>query len=203
MALNRTSIFGLAADDLASALFPWYALQVRTRYERAVAGYLTGLDYEWFLPVCKDRKLWSDRIKQIETPLFPGYLFCRFDVQKRLPILKVPGVVQIVGYNRQPVSVDESEIAAIQTLVASGVPNQPCSFVEIGDRVQIESGPLRGLQGILVESRGRHKFVLSVSHLQRSVAVEIDSSFVTSLRSSSRPGLERAASQVRAIPVAV
>ena len=189
MALNRTSIFGLAADDLASAPLPWYALQVRTRYERAVAGYLTGLDYEWFLPVCKDRKLWSDRIKQVETPLFPGYLFCRFDVQKRLPILKIPGVVQIVGYNRQPISVDESEIAAIQTLVASGVPNQPCSFVEIGDRVQIESGPLRGLQGILAESRGRHKFVLSVSLLQRSVAVEIDSMSVTPVRSISGSAL--------------
>jgi transcription antitermination factor NusG len=189
MALNRTRIFGSAADVLTSASFPWYALQVRTRYERAVAGYLTGFDYEWFLPVSKDRKHWSDRIKQLESPLFPGYLFCRFDVQKRLPILKIPGVMQIVGYNRQPISVDESEIAAIQTLVASGVPNQPCSFVEIGDRVRIASGPLRGLQGILVESRGRHKFVLSVSLLQRSVAVEIDSMSVTPVRAIAGPAL--------------
>ena len=182
MVLNRTRKFGAAADNTASATLPWYALQVRTRYERVVAEYLTGLDYEWFLPVCKDRKRWSDRTKQTEAPLFPGYLFCRFDAQNRLPILKVPGVVQIVGYNRQPVSVDEVEIAAIQTLVASGVPNQPCSFAEIGDHVQIASGPLRGLQGILVESRGRQKFVLSVSLLQRSVAVEIDSMSVTPVR---------------------
>jgi transcription antitermination factor NusG len=88
-------------------------------------------------------------------------------------------LVQIVGYNRQPISVDEAEITAIQTLVASGVPNQACSFVGVGDRVRIQSGPLRGLEGILVESRGRHKFVLSVSLLQRSVAVEIDSLSVT------------------------
>jgi len=160
-------------------LFPWYALQVRTRYERVVADHLTGRGFEWFLPLRKDRKRWSDRMKEIESPLFPGYLFCRFDTQNRLPILQTPGVVQIVGYNRQPISVDELEIAAIQTLVAAGVPNQPCSFVEIGDRVRIESGPLRGLEGILVESRGKHKFVLSVSLLQRSVAVEIDSLAVT------------------------
>jgi transcriptional antiterminator RfaH len=169
----------------ASSPWPWYAIQVRTRYEKIVAEYLSGLDYESFLPVYRDRKRWSDRIKQVESPLFPGYMFCRFDAQNRLPILKTPGVVQIVGYNRQPVSVDELEIAAIQTLVASGVPNQPCSFVEIGDRVQIGSGPLRGLEGILVESRGRHKFVLSVSLLQRSVAVEIDSMSVTPVRSVS------------------
>jgi len=170
--------------DEPSGRFLWYALQVRTRYERVVAEYLSGLGYEWFLPLCRDRKRWSDRVKQVELPLFPGYLFCRFDVQSRLPILKTPGVVQIVGYNRQPVPVDESEIAAIQTLVSSGVPNQPCSFVEIGDRVQIESGPLRGLEGILVESRGRHKLVLSVTLLQRSVAVEIDSLSVTPIDSN-------------------
>jgi transcription antitermination factor NusG len=173
MTLNNTQTRGLAHD--ASAPFPWYALQVRTRYERVVAEHLSGRGFEWFLPLRKDRKRWSDRMKEIESPLFPGYLFCRFDTQNRLPILQTPGVVQIVGYNRQPISVDEVEIAAIQTLVAAGVPNQPCSFVEIGDRVRIGSGPLRGLEGILVESRGKHKFVLSVTLLQRSVAVEIDS----------------------------
>ena len=173
MTLNDTQTRGPAND--ASTRFPWYALQVRTRYERVVAEHLSGRGFEWFLPLRKDRKRWSDRMKEIESPLFPGYLFCRFDTQNRLPILQTPGVVQIVGYNRQPISVDEVEIAAIQTLVAAGVPNQPCSFVEIGDRVRIGSGPLRGLEGILVESRGKHKFVLSVTLLQRSVAVEIDS----------------------------
>src|SRR5277367_345438 len=184
MARESASFFRPPAEEPPGP-FLWYALQVRSRHERVVAEHLSGLDYEWFLPVCKDRKRWSDRIKQVELPLFPGYLFCRFDAQHRLPILKTPGVVQIVGYNRQPVPVDEAEIAAIQTLVSSGVPNQPCSFVEIGDRVEIGSGPLRGLQGILVESRGRHKFVLSVSLLQRSVAVEIDSMSVTPVRSIS------------------
>jgi transcription antitermination factor NusG len=162
---------------------PWYALQVRTRYERVVADHLDGMSYEWFLPLTRDRKRWSDRIKEVAVPLFPGYLFCRFDVQNRLPILKTPGVLHIVGYNRQPISVDEAEIAALQALVASGVPNQPCSFVEIGDRVRIAAGPLRGLEGILVESRGQHKFVLSVTLLQRSVAVELDSLSVVPCRS--------------------
>jgi len=199
MARESASFFRPPAEEPPGP-FLWYALQVRTRYERVVAEYLSGLDYEWFLPLCKDRKRWSDRVKQVELPLFPGYLFCRFDVQSRLPILKTPGVVQIVGYNRQPVPVDESEIAAIQTLVSSGVPNQLCSFVEIGDRVQIESGPLRGLEGILIESRGRHKLVLSVTLLQRSVAVEIDSMSVTPI--SSKP-CDAARRVSEAEPVAV
>jgi transcription antitermination factor NusG len=184
-------------------VLPWYALQVRTRYERVVADHLDGMEYEWFLPLTRDRKRWSDRIKEVAVPLFPGYLFCRFDAQNRLPILKTPGVLHVVGYNRQPISVDEAEITAIQTLVASGVPNQPCSFVEIGDRVRISAGPLRGLEGILVESRGQHKFVLSVTLLQRSVAVELDSLSVVPCPSEVVSGVRESAHEFSPQQVAV
>src|SRR5271155_2926838 len=162
--------FGIPASDpelKACADFPWFALQVRTRQEAGVAEQLNGQGYERFLPLYKLRKRWSDRIKQVEAPLFPGYLFCRFDPQKRLPILKTPGVIQIVGYNRAPTPIEEAEIDAIQTLVASGLPNQPWPFLETGDRVRIESGPLRGLEGILVEFKGNHRLVVSDTLLQR------------------------------------
>jgi transcription antitermination factor NusG len=85
--------------------FSWFALHVRTRYETRVASFLEGKGYQLFLPVHTCRKRWSDRIKNVETPLFPGYLFCRLDPQDRLPILKTPGVIQIAGYNRVPVPV--------------------------------------------------------------------------------------------------
>jgi transcription antitermination factor NusG len=88
--------------------------------------------------------------------------------------------MQIVGVNRIPVAVDESEINAIQTLVAAGVPNQPWPFLQVGQRVRIESGSLCGLEGILMDFKGSHRLVLSITLLQRSVAVEIDSAFVTS-----------------------
>lgn len=183
--------------------YPWFALQVRSRFEQGVAEHLDGKGYDLFLPLYKCRKRWSDRIKEVEAPLFPGYLFCRFNAQDRLPILKTPGVLQIVGTNRVPIAVDEREIQAIQTMVASGMPNQPWPFLSAGDRVRIESGPLSGLEGILVEFKGNHRLVLSVSLLQRSVAVEIDSAFVTSLRSSSRPSVEKAGAQMRAVPLAI
>jgi transcription antitermination factor NusG len=174
--------------------YPWFAVQVRTQREEGVACYIEGKGYEWFLPTYKRRKLWSDRIREVKVPLFPGYLFCRFNPQDRLPILKTPGVIQIVGYNRVPIAVDEEEVAAIQRLVASGVPNQPWPYLAVGDRVRIESGPLRGLEGILANLRGNNRLVLSVTLLQRSVAVEIDSMFVESLGGSpSRHGALRAA----------
>jgi transcription antitermination factor NusG len=162
-----------------------------------VAGYLRGMGYEEFLPLCGCRKRWSDRIKEAQTPLFPGYLFCRFDPQNRLPILKTPGVIQVVGYNRQPIPVDEDEIKSIQTLVTSGISNQPWPFLQVGEKVQIESGPLRGLEGVLVEIKGNRRLILSVSLLQRSVAVEMDAAFVRSERTALAPRLERAYLQPR------
>jgi transcription antitermination factor NusG len=164
--------------------FPWFAVQIRTRREALAAEHLGGKGYEWFLPLYKSRRPWSDRIKELEMPLFPGYLFCRFDPQHRLPILKTPGVIQIVGCNRAPVPVDDQEIAAIQKLVSSGLPNQPWPFLSAGDKVRIESGPLRGIEGILTNVKGNHRLVLSISLLQRSVAVDIDSAFVTLVSAS-------------------
>ncbi len=157
---------------------PWFALQVRTRHETAIAGFLEAKGYEQFVPLYKFKKRWSDRIKEGEAPLFPGYLFCRLDPQYRLPLLKTPGVIQIVGCNRIPAPIDESEINAIQTLIASGLQTQPWPFLAVGERVRIESGALRGLDGIVVKMKENHRLVVSISLLRRSVAVEIDSALV-------------------------
>jgi transcriptional antiterminator NusG len=190
---------GRNSSEVSGAPTPvsWFALQVRGRQEFNISENLGSNGYEWFLPLYKSSKRWSDRIKQVDSPLFPGYVFCRFNPLDRLPILKVPGVIQIVGFNRQLVAVDDDEIRAIQALVASGIPNHPCPYLEVGDKVRIESGPLRGLEGLLVEFQGNHQLVLSVTLLQRSVAVKIDAASVTAVRASAAPRAERAYSEPR------
>jgi len=191
------------SDGLTPDLFPWFALQVRTRYEAGVADQLSRQGYDRFLPLYKLRKRWSDRIKEVDAPLFPGYLFCRFNPQDRLPILKTPGVIQIVGFKTGPAVVDEAEIRSIQTLVAAGVPHQPWPFLAAGDRVRIESGPLLGLEGILTEVRRSYRLVLSVTLLQRSVAVEIDSASVTAINPSRPRQAEKSDSQEPHVLVSV
>jgi transcription antitermination factor NusG len=194
---------GAEALTERSVQHPWFALQVRTRHELGVADYLCGQGYEWLLPLYKCRKRWSDRIKEVETPLFPGYLFCRFNPQDRLPILKTPGVIQIVGFNHIPSPVDESEIRAIQTLMATGVPNQPWPYLEIGDKVRIESGSLRGVEGILVDFKGSHRLILSITLLQRSVAVEIDAACVAAACSTQAFRAEKSYEHSRSVSIAV
>jgi transcription antitermination factor NusG len=169
--------------DLIKGELPWFALQVRTRRESYVADHLIGKGYELFLPLYNCRKRWSDRIKNFELPLFPGYLFCRFDPYDRLPILKTPWLLQIVGFNHIPVAVEDEEINALRKLVLSGVTAEPWPFFGVGDKIRIESGPLRGLVGVLTQFKGNHKLVISITLLQRSVAVEIDSALVSPERS--------------------
>jgi len=89
-----------------------------------------------------------------------------------------PGVIQVIGIGKIPTPVDDAEIAAIQTAVQSGLPRQPWPFLQIGQRVRVECGPLCGLEGIFVDFKGRHRLVLSVTLLQRSVAVEVDGAWV-------------------------
>jgi len=164
--------------ETGNTSYPWFALRVRSRYEHTVATHLQGRGYESFLPLYTCRRRWSDRFKEIELPLFPGYVFCQFDSLNRLPILSIPGVVHVVGFGKTPVPIDESEITAIQAAVKSGLPSLPWPFLEIGHRVRIEYGPLCGVQGILLGFRGHQRLVLSVTLLKRSVAVHVDEAWV-------------------------
>ena len=152
----------------------WFAVRVRPQRERRIAEAFRHKGYEAFLPLYSSRRSWSDRVKEIELPLFPGYVFCRFQAGSRLPILTTPGVVYVVGVGRAPAPIDDREVAALQAVVRSGLYAQPWRFLRAGQRVQIVAGPLCGLEGIYLDSRGDHRLVVSVSLLQRSVGVEID-----------------------------
>ena len=160
---------------------PWFAVLVRSRYEKIVAAHLDGKGYECFLPLYNCRRRWSDRLKEVEQPLFPGYVFCRLDLLKRLPVLVTPGVMLIVGAGKMPLPIDDAEISAIQKVVKSGLPSEPWQFLQIGQRVTINGGPLFGLDGIVAEIRGRHRLVLSVTLLRRSIAVQVEADWVSPL----------------------
>lgn len=152
----------------------WYALHVKARFEKSVARNLQAKGYDEFLPLVRHRRRWSDRIKEITTPLFPGYVFCRFNPSDRLPILKIPGVTAVAGAGGTPLPVDVDELDNVRTLLDSGLHCQPWPFVTVGETVSVERGSLSGLEGIVTKVKNEYRLVISVSLLQRSVAVEID-----------------------------
>jgi transcription antitermination factor NusG len=188
--------------NFGSDLRSWYALQVRTRWESSTSVLLSGKGYETLLPTYKSKKNWSGKSSQVNAPLFPGYVFCRFDAQNRLPILVTPGVISVVGRGRIPLPIEDSEMAAIETLVSSGFDAAPWPFLELGQKVRIERNPLEGLEGILIHFKGSHRIVLSVSLLRRSIALEIDRSCVTPI-GPVRSTVEETISSHRLLPEAI
>jgi transcription antitermination factor NusG len=110
----------------------WFALHVRPRFESYVELQLGGKGYEVFLPTYESRRRWSDRVKTVVQPLFPGYVFCRFDVSARLPILVTPGVNSVVGVGKTPIPVDPGEIAAIRNVINSAIASYPCDYIRDG-----------------------------------------------------------------------
>lgn len=167
--------------------YPWFALHVRPRSERSVASLLRYKGFTEFLPLYRTRRRWSDRFKEVEMPLFPGYLFCRFDPEHRLPVLLTPGVDFIVGLGKVPVPVEETEIEAIQAVLNSGLGLEPCAYLQEGEWVRIMNGPLCGVEGIFLEVKNQHRLLVSVTMLHRSVAVEIDRSWLLPLTGRRHP----------------
>jgi len=176
--------------------FPWFALRTRSNFEKTAFEVLRGKGYEVFLPLYQSRRQWSDRTKIIERPLFPGYLFCRFATEDRLPVLVTPGVVNVIGAGRTPLPVPEYEVAAVQRIISSGLPARPWPFVRVGQKVVIERGPLAGIEGILESVRNSYRFVVSVGLLQRAVAAEVDADWVRPVSAHSRARQDRLARPV-------
>lgn len=165
----------------------WFAVRVKSRCEKAVALMAQNKGFQQFLPLYRSRRQWSDRQKSLELPLFPGYVFCRLQPQFRLPLLTIPGVLHFVGIGKIPAPLEDAEIAMIQSAIGSGLYAEPWPFLEIGQRVRLDAGPLAGLEGILVGTSKQHRFIVSVTLLRRSVAVAIERSWATPVNGTVRP----------------
>ena len=166
----------------------WYAVYVRSRHEKTVENSLRGKGYSVFSPSYRTKRKRIDRIAEIEVALFPGYVFCQFDPNKRLPILKTPGVVEVVGRGNRPEPVDDTEIASIRTVALAGRPVHPWPFLRLGQRIRLEAGPLAGAEGIFLRVEDEYHLIVSVTLLQRAVSVVIEKDAVAPLFSGGRYG---------------
>jgi transcription antitermination factor NusG len=151
-----------------------------------VARHLRSRGVEEFSPVCTTVEQWSDRKKRTEHHLFPGYIFCRVNPSDRLPVLSIPGAMGLVGFGHGPMVIPEKEIESVRTMVESGLLVQPWPFLEAGQTVLIERGPLSGVEGVLIEVKKGYRLVVSITLLQRSVSAELERDWVRPI-SPSRP----------------
>jgi transcription antitermination factor NusG len=152
----------------------WYAAYTRPHHEKCIADELASHSVEHFLPLYRCVHKWKDRRKSLELPLFPNYIFVRISLQNRLHVLRVPGVVDLVGFGGMPSSLPEEEIAELREVLTHNVQVQPCAYLAAGTRMRITGGALAGLEGLLIRHNGKYHVVLSVELIRCSMLVHVD-----------------------------
>jgi transcription antitermination factor NusG len=161
----------------------WYALYTRSRFEKKMLGELTDRNIEVFLPMNEVISRWKDRKKKIWIPLFPGYIFVNHvdTPENRFRVLNIPGAVRFVGLDRHADPIPEKQINDVRRFLEASISSDPYPYMQIGTRVEVIAGPLNGVRGILVEKRGKFRFILQVDLIRQAVSVEIDASDVRPL----------------------
>jgi transcription antitermination factor NusG len=169
----------------------WYALYTRPRHEKCVAQQIEQRGIASFLPLYRSVRRWSDRRKELQLALFPGYVFVRFAMKDRLRILGLPSAVHLVGFNGQPAVLPEHEIDGLRQRLVQGICMEPHPYLRVGRRVRVCAGPMQGLEGIIVrrkddKEKRRCRLVFSLDLIMRSVAVEVDESEVEPVAEAQR-----------------
>jgi transcription termination/antitermination protein NusG len=161
----------------------WYALYTRSRFEKKMLTELTDRDIEVFLPMQEVISRWKDRKKRIWIPLFSGYIFVNHidTPENRFRILNLPGAVRFVGLEGHADPIPEEQIEYVRRFLESSIAVDPYPYLQIGTRVEVIAGPLKGIHGILVEKRGKFRFVIQVDLIRQAVSVEIDASDVRAI----------------------
>ena len=162
----------------------WFAIYTKPRWEKKVAARLDEKGIENYLPLIKTLKIWSDRKKWVQEPLFKSYLFVHVDKHEYIPALQTPGAVKYVSFENKAVSIPSIQIEAVKTFIESGedfltdIPD-----IKIGDRVLIVRGSLMGLQGTLVEYQQKHRVRIIIDGIQQSLHLNIPLSHLKPLKS--------------------
>lgn len=152
----------------------WYALYTAPRHEKLVADQISRQGIACFLPLYRSVRRWKDRRKELALVLFPGYVFVRMQLQNRLRVLQLSGAVRLVAFNGQPAPLPDEEIENLRNHLSRSGSIEPHPYVSIGRRVRVRSGPLKGLEGIILRTKDRCRIVVSIHLIMRSVAVEVD-----------------------------
>ena len=153
--------------------FRWYALYVRSRSEKMVHNALLHRKIDTYLPMVLTIRQWKDRKKKVYVPLFKGYVFIRIDLQQSLEVLMIKSVVRIIGTAGKPIPIPDEQLHAVRLVLSGNCETEVIPFLSDGESVEIISGPLEGLRGIILRNSSPKRFVVSIDLIGRSVAVEV------------------------------
>jgi len=182
--IGKNSVFHhvISATPLEKPLAKWYALYVRSRFEKKVYQELQKKHIECFLPLIEEIRIWSDRKKKVHVPLFQGYVFVRSDLKNKLPILEIAGVVKFVGIRTQPSAIPDEQINWIKVILQAKDAVRREHYPFLGQKVEVVAGPLRGVRGVVSQIRSRTRIVVAVDSIFQALSIEVQPEFLRLLK---------------------
>jgi transcription antitermination factor NusG len=164
----------------------WYACYTRARHEKQVEMQLRQRGLESYLPLVQQIRQWSDRKKAVQFPLFPSYVFGRFTLSEVHAVLTTPGVSTIVRANGYPTPIPERDLENVKTFVSalaeSGLDPDPRPFLAEGQWVRVLEGPFEGVEGVVVEQRGRKRVLVGLAAIGQGLEIDIDTRLLKPIR---------------------
>ena len=154
----------------------WYAAYTCANHERRVAEHFGIRSIEHFLPQYESVRKWKDRKVRLALPLFPGYIFVHLALPNRLRVLEVPGVVRLIGFDSKPIAVPDEDLTRVREFLNRGYRAEPHPYLTeltAGRRVRVKSGPLAGMEGVVLRRKNGHRLVISFELIQRAMAAEV------------------------------
>jgi transcription antitermination factor NusG len=159
----------------------WYAIYTRPRHEKKVYDLLIEKKQEVFLPMVTQVRLWKDRKKKVDMPLFTSYLFVNFDYKYRFDILQTHGIVKIVNFNGVPAVIPDWQIESLRRMLERPESVRLENYIRPGEYVEVTDGPFKEMKGMVKNIKGEDRLVITIDGIMQSVSVEIDVVFVKKL----------------------
>ncbi len=160
----------------------WYACYTRARHEKQVEAQLAQRGIEGYLPVLPRLRQWKDRKKLVSWPLFPSYVFGRFTLSGVHEVLAIPGVSTIVRARGFPTPIPDEEMSNVRRLVTAageaGVLPEVRPLIRKGEWVRVTDGPFRGVEGVVMEQRGRRRILVGLAAIGQGVEIDISAQAV-------------------------
>ena len=158
----------------------WIAVYTKSRHEQIVVNELNKKNIESYCPMFKERRQWSDRKKWVHFPLFRSYVFANIEINENIYVLQTIGVNKIVKFQKKVSIIPDQVIDNIKNIIEGGYNVEQADYFIKGDEVRIVSGPLKGLDGVVLDLRGANKIIIKIEAIQQAFSVEISSGLIKS-----------------------
>ena len=158
----------------------WIAVYTKSRHEQIVVNELNKKNIESYCPMFKERRQWSDRKKWVHFPLFRSYVFANIEINENIYVLQTIGVNKIVKFQEKISIISDQVIDNIKNIIEGGYNVEQADYFIKGDEVRVVSGPLKGLDGVVLDLRGANKIIIKIEAIQQAFSVEISSGLLKS-----------------------